>query len=137
MSLPSHAEYEGLVYGLPARFPEITASTLHLFSTSATVTILQGEVEFTNALRLRITEVIDFRINQIREYSYTILYEHQRIRWCDPQPHPENAALQPTFPHHYHEEPDIKHNRLPAQGISFDQPNLERVMNFEEVTREQ
>lgn len=38
--------------------------------------------------------------------------------------HPENSALKVNFPHHYHQEPDIKHNRLPAPGISFDGPNL-------------
>ncbi|MEW5987949.1 MAG: DUF6516 family protein [Chloroflexota bacterium] len=42
----------------------------------------------------------------------------------DPQPHPENPILAITFPHHYHEEPDIKHNRRPAPGISFETPNL-------------
>jgi len=29
-----------------------------------------------------------------------------------------------TFPHHFHEEPDIKHNRKPASGITFSAPNL-------------
>jgi hypothetical protein len=128
MSLPTRSEYEALIYSLPAHYPEIAASTLHLFSTSATVAILQGEVEFTSTLRLQITEVVDFRIGRIREYSYTVFQGGQRIRWYDPQPHPENPALQPTFPHHYHEEPDIKHNRLPAYGISFDQPNLKTVI---------
>jgi hypothetical protein len=32
--------------------------------------------------------------------------------------------LASTFPHHLHELPDIKHNRKPAPGISFDAPNL-------------
>jgi hypothetical protein len=36
----------------------------------------------------------------------------------------ENPALADTFPHHRHEPPDIKHNRLPAPGIGFDTPNL-------------
>ena len=73
-------------------------------------------------------EVIDFRIGCIREYSYTLFYGDQRIRWYDPQPHPENPVLQPTFTHHYHEEPDIKHNRLPAFGLSFDQSNLNTLI---------
>ena len=42
----------------------------------------------------------------------------------DPQPHPENPDLASTFPHHHHEPPDIKHNRRPAPGISFQAPNL-------------
>lgn len=27
-------------------------------------------------------------------------------------------------PHHKHIPPDIKHNRIPAPGLSFSQPNL-------------
>ena len=37
---------------------------------------------------------------------------------------PEISELSSTFPHHYHEPPDIKHNRKPAPGISFTEPNL-------------
>jgi hypothetical protein len=29
-----------------------------------------------------------------------------------------------THPHHKHIPPNIKHNRIPAPGLSFDQPNL-------------
>jgi hypothetical protein len=32
--------------------------------------------------------------------------------------------LQSTHPHHKHEHPDIKHNRIVAPGLSFAQPNL-------------
>lgn len=110
MPLPTRPEYEALIYGLPDRYPAIIASTLHLFSASATIAIVPGEMRFANSLQLRVTEVVDFRAGRIREYSYTILLGAQRIRWYDPQPHRENPALQPTFPHHYDEEPDIKHN---------------------------
>lgn len=58
----------------------------------------------------------------------------EKIRWYDPQPHPENPDLASTFPHHRHETPDttvpeaqrsgIKHNRKPALGITFHAPNL-------------
>ncbi len=29
-----------------------------------------------------------------------------------------------TFPHHFHDPPDIKHNRRAAHGITFTVPNL-------------
>jgi hypothetical protein len=29
-----------------------------------------------------------------------------------------------SFPHHKHIPSDIKHNRIPAKGLSFIQPNL-------------
>jgi hypothetical protein len=66
MAFPLRPEYESLIYSLPKKYPEIIASTLHLYSTSATVAILQGEVGFNNQLRLRITEVVDFRVGRIR-----------------------------------------------------------------------
>ena len=50
-----------------------------------------------------------------------------------PQPHPNNTELQSTHPHHKHVPPDIKHQRIPAPGMSFDQPNLPLVI--EEVQR--
>ena len=34
-----------------------------------------------------------------------------------------------TYPHHRHEPPDIKHNRRPAQGISFQAPNLPALID--------
>jgi hypothetical protein len=40
------------------------------------------------------------------------------------QSHSEVPELASTFLHHQHEPPDIKHNRRPAQGISFTVPNL-------------
>jgi len=44
--------------------------------------------------------------------------------WYDDQPHPHDVSLQSTFPHHKHIHPDIKHHRIPAAGIQFDQSNL-------------
>ena len=128
MPFPTRSAYEALIYNLPDRHPEIVASTVHLYSTSATAAIVQGDLTFVTHLRVRILEVIDFRVGCIREYSYTVFRDGQRIRWYDPQPHPENLALQPTFPHHYHEDPDIKHHRLPAYGISFTHPNWEPLI---------
>jgi len=37
-------------------------------------------------------------------------------------------------PHHKHISPDLKHNRIPAPGISFKQPNLPTLI--EEIERE-
>jgi len=71
-----------------------------------------------------VVEVLDFDAARIRKYSYTIYRGEEKIRWYDPQPHPETKALAATFPHHFHEDPDIKHNRKPAPGLSFDAPNL-------------
>ena len=52
-------------------------------------------------------------ISDFRTYSELIPFEHPHI--------PELAS---TNPHHKHVPPDIKHNRIPAPGISFEEPNL-------------
>ncbi len=131
MPIPERSEYETLIYGLPDRFAAIIAtSTLRVYSTSASAGMLEGEIVLKNGIRIQAVEVLDFSSGIIRKYSYAIFRGEKKIRWYDPQPHPENLELASTFPHHFHEEPEsgssetIKHNRKPAPGISFDSPNL-------------
>lgn len=128
MSFPIRSEYESFIYGLLDTHPEVSASTLGLYSTSALTAIVEGEHALQNGLTIRILEVLDFKEERIRNYSYAIYRGQEKLRWYDAQPHPENQALRPTFPHHYHDPPDIKHNRLPAPGISFESPNLLRLI---------
>ena len=124
MPFPSRDEYERLLYTLPQRYPAIVSSTLHLYTTSRSTAIVRGSVHFRSGLELRIHEIVDFVAGCISDYSYTVFHGEERIRWYDPQPHPENLDLAETFPHHFHALPDIKHNRKPASGISFAEPNL-------------
>lgn len=129
MPFPTRAEYESLIYGVTEKHTEIKESTLRLYSTSALTAIMEGEVLLSNGLKLRVMEVLDFKDQRIVNYSYTIYRSEEKVRWYDPQPHPDNPALAETFPHHYHADPDIKHNRLPAHGISFTEPNLETLIS--------
>ncbi len=125
MAFPSRLEYEALIYSLPGRYAaEIIVSTLRLYSTSSLTARVEGIVLFANGLELQVREFLDFRLGRILDYSYTVYRGDEKIRWYDPQPHPELPALTGTFPHHRHEPPDIKHNRQPAPGISFTVPNL-------------
>ena len=124
MPIPERSEYETLIYGLPDRFPEIENSTLHIYGTSASAGVLEGEIVLKNGIRIQAVEVLDFGSGLIRKYSYTVYRGETKIRWYDPQPHPESPELASTFPHHFHEEPNIKRNRKPVQGISFISPNL-------------
>ncbi len=39
-----------------------------------------------------------------------------------------------ALPHHKHIPPDIKHHRIPAPGLSFQQPNLPFLI--EEIERD-
>jgi hypothetical protein len=120
--------YEALLYGLPERYAGVTSSTLRLYNNSATSGIVRGSVYFANGLELRVFEYLDLTDGEIFDYSYTVYHGSDKIRWYDPQPHPEEPTLTATFPHHYHAEPDIKHHRLPAPGISFQSPNLDQLI---------
>ncbi|MCP4362278.1 MAG: hypothetical protein GY796_30090 [Chloroflexi bacterium] len=124
MTFPSRHEYETIIYGVVEVYPEVLASTLRLYSTSALTAVVEGEIHLQNGLKLRVLEILDFKIGRIQNYSYAVYQEKEKLRWYDPQPHPENPALVETFPHHYHEDPNIKHNRQPATGISFESINL-------------
>ena len=121
----SRAEYETLIYSLPEHYANVVASsTLKLYTNSATTSFIRGSVHFRNGLELRVFEYLDLTDGEIFDYSYAVFRGDEKIRWYDPQPHPENPALASTFHHHRHEPPDIKHNRKPAPGISFHAPNL-------------
>jgi hypothetical protein len=124
MAFPTLPEYESLVYSVLEAYPQVIASTLRIYSTSALTAIVEGELQFDSSLRLRIVEALDFKAGRIQDYSYTLWRGDERICWYDAQPHPELPELTSTFPHHRHEPPDVKHNRRPAPGITFQAPNL-------------
>ena len=121
---PSRQDYELLIYTLSQRYPDIVFSSVHLYTTSPGTATVTGSIRFRSGLELRVFEIVDFVAGRISDYSYDVLREGEPVRWYDPQPHPENPELASTFPHHLHEPPDIKHNRKPAPGISFQSPNL-------------
>lgn len=128
MSTFSRPEYERLLYTLPDQYPEILTCSLRLYTNGPTTAFVRGNVHFRNGLELRVFEYLDLSDGKFLDYSYTVFSQGERVRWYDPQPHPENSDLATTFPHHRHEPPDIKHNRVPAPGISFDAPNLPQVI---------
>ncbi len=132
--LSSLHEYSRFVYTIRDRFPTVRASDLVLIPMGPTLGTLRGTLEFDNDITLRVLEQIDFDAQTIEYYSYTVSQRGEKLYWYDPQPHPDAPALASTFPHHKHIPPDIKHNRVPAPGISFDKPNLSLLI--EEIERE-
>jgi hypothetical protein len=128
MTTFSRADYETLLYTLAEQYRAVASSTLRLYPNSKTTALVRGTVYFKNGLELYISEYLDLTDGEILGYSYTILYNGEKLRWYDPQPHPEIKSLQATFPHHRHESPNIKQNRQPAPGITFQAPNLERLI---------
>ena len=87
---------------------------------------MKGELTFLDGYRITLGEqlTIDTSAVVIDSYGYELWHNTDKIAWYDPQPHPNNPLLASTHPHHKHVPPDIKHNRIPAPGLSFTQPNL-------------
>jgi hypothetical protein len=102
----------------------VERSTVAVWSDSPYTGIAEGEVFFSNGIRLRLREELDFEAGLITSYGYEVYRGVERLYWYDDFPHPNDPSLASTFPHHRHVPPDIKHNRLPAPEMSFTQANL-------------
>ncbi len=122
-SLKSLADYSRFVAEL-LDHPRVERSTVTLWSDSPYTGIAEGEVFLSNGIRLRMREEIDLAAALITSYGYEVYRGEERLYWYDDFPHPGDPTLASTFPHHKHVPPDIKRNRIPAPGISFDHPNL-------------
>jgi Family of unknown function (DUF6516) len=122
-SLP---EYQAYIYSLPAQNPVIESSTLTVITRGAKVAITKGEVRFQQEFRLTVYEQLTTEDGPvvIEFYGYEIWHDDVKLYWYDAQPHPHIPELALNHPHHKHVPPDIKHNRIPAPGLSFTQPNL-------------
>ena len=118
--------YEDFIYNSPTIYPVVVYATLVAIRHSARQATVAGEVVFADAYRLVVKERLDFADDFviIRHYGYEVWHGKVKLYWYDSQAHPDNPALASTHPHHKHVPPDIKHNRIPAPGLSFSQPNL-------------
>jgi len=123
-ALSSLIEYSRLIAEIPDTYPLVQLSTLSLWPIDSRRAVLKGEIRFARDIRLRVLEVLNLRKGQILEYGYEVYRGGEKLYWYDPWPHFDDPAIATTFPHHKHVPPDIKHNRLPAPGLSFTEPNL-------------
>ncbi len=115
----------------------VERSTIAVWSDSPYTGIAEGEIFFSNGVRLRMREELDFDAGLITSYGYEVYRHNQRLYWYDDFPHPDDPDLASTFPHHKHVPPDIKHNRTSAPEISFTSPNLPAlVQEIEELLRD-
>lgn len=131
--LKSLSDYSEFVADLLSQ-PIVKDSTVAVWSDSPYTGIAEGEVLFTNGLRLRMREEMDFEVGLIVSYGYEVYRGDERLYWYDDFPHPNDPTLVSTIPHHKHIPPDIKHHRIPAPNMSFTQPNLPvLIMEIEEV----
>ena len=119
-------EYEEFIYTLTERYGSIQSSTLVLVRRGALQATVSGILTFVNGDQLVIRERLTAEHGPltIERYSYECWRYGDLLYWYDSQAHPDNPALASTHPHHKHVPPDIKHNRIPAPGLSFAQPNL-------------
>lgn len=121
--LRSLDDYSVFVSSLLDRL-SVQSSTITVWSVSPFTGVAEGEALFTGGFRLRLREELDFDAGLITAYGYEVYQSGERLYWYDDFPHPEDATLASTHPHHKHVPPDIKHHRIPAPGISFEHPNL-------------
>lgn len=126
-ALRSLRSYSEVVADLLQR-PEVERSTVAVWSDSPYTGVAEGEVFFRDRFRLRLREEIDFADGLITSYGYEVYRGEERLFWYDDFPHPEDPSLASTFPHHKHVPPDIKRNRIPAPGLSFNRPNLPLIL---------
>ena len=134
MPLADFQTYGALIYALQEKYPSVQSSTLVLATIGPTLAKLEGQVTFVGDVVLDVWELVDFAAGRIRSYSYEIYQAGEKIAWYDPFAHPHIPELASTHPHHKHILPDIKHHRVPAPGISFEQPNLPTLI--QEIERE-
>lgn len=134
ISLSSLSDYSRLVAHLLNR-PGVIRSTVTVWSVSPYTGVAEGEVFFANGLKLRMREELDFDEHLIASYGYEVYQGNEKLYWYDDFPHPNDPTLASTHPHHKHVPPNIKRNRIPAPGLSFQKPNLpfilEEVETFE------
>jgi len=132
-------EYETFVYTLCNQWPGVLSSTLVVFQRGRTFAELVGDVFFPGGYRLSAYERLTWDSGPlaIEGYSYELWRGGEELYWYDSQPHPNDPTLAETHPHHKHVPPDVKHNRIPAPGLRFDQPNLPLLIREVEALLQQ
>lgn len=135
-ALKSLANYSHFVSKILAR-DDVEKTTVTVWSSSPYTGTAEGEVFFRDGIRLRMREELDFDAELITSYGYEVYKDEVRLYWYDDFPHPNDASLASTFPHHKHIPPDIKRNRIPAPNIDFSHPNLPFLLEEIQELRKQ
>jgi hypothetical protein len=119
-------DYELFLYTLVDRFHAVQRSTVVLVRRGSTLARVAGELFLSHDIRLVLRERLLYRRSSvvIDNYGYEVWRGSEKLYWYDSQPHPDDASLQETHPHHKHIPPNTKQNRMPAPDMSFTQPNI-------------
>ncbi len=129
-TLRTPEDYELFLYTITEKFPSVLHSTLTFIRKGTSLAKVSGELLFEHEIRLVVRERILYdRLPAVIDwYGYEVWQGNKKLFWYDSQPHPNEPNLQSTHPHHKHIPPDIKHNRIPASGMSFTRLNIIRLI---------
>lgn len=129
--LRTSEDYELLLYTLTDQFPSVRCSTVTFIRRGATLGRVTGELYFGCDVRLVVRErVVYHRLPVVIDwYGYEVWRGNEKLYWFDSQQNPSDPALQSTDPHHKHISPGIKHHRIPEPEMSFNQPNLPKLIH--------
>jgi len=105
-------DYELYLYTIKDKSSLIQHSTLTLIRKGSSLARVSGELHFSQRIKLIMRERVLFdRLPPVIDwYGYEIWQGAKKLYWYDSQPHPNDPALQSTYPHHKHIHPNIKHN---------------------------
>lgn len=128
-------DYELFLYTIAEIFPSMLRSTLTFVRKGSSLAKVTGELFFDDEVRIVVRERILYdRLPAVIDwYGYEVWQREEKLFWYDSQPHPNDSSLKSTHPHHKHIYPDIKHNRIPAPDMSFNQPNLSQIVEEVEI----
>ncbi|MGR3317205.1 MAG: toxin-antitoxin system TumE family protein [Candidatus Anammoxibacter sp.] len=133
MNNPLHTseDYELFLYTLKEKFSSVRSSTIFLVRRGATLARVKGELCFDDNVRIVVRERILYdRLPAIIDwYGCEIWQGKENLCWYDSQPHPGDANLSSTHPHHKHIPPNIKQNRIPAPFMTFTGSNILTLIN--------
>lgn len=90
--LKSLSDYSHFMSELLAR-PNVKSSTVAVWSDSPYTGVAEGDVIFTNGLRLRMREEVDFDAGIIISYGYEVYRGEERLYWYDDFPYPNDPVL--------------------------------------------
>ncbi len=90
--LKSLTNYSRFVTELLNR-PTVEHSTVAVWSDSRYTGIAEGDVLFSNDIRLRLREELDFDAGLITSYGYEVYRSAERLHWYDDFPHPTDQSF--------------------------------------------
>ena len=105
--------------------PTVNRSTVGGWSVRPYTGVSEGEVWFKRGLRLRMREERDFAEAVITAYGYEVYREDEKLFWYDDFPHPNDANLAITYPHHKHVQTGTRRGQT---VIAASPPSLPEVL---------